>query len=147
MVAVNYPGGAQPITDLLGGVVDVGFFVESTVAQHIKGGKLRALASASADRSDLFPDVPTVQEAGGSPMDISPWFGLVYPANIPAPIVEKTAVALQKALQSPELKKRLDGIGAVAIEGSTPAPFAADIKAEVAYWKAFVKDTNFPLLD
>lgn len=147
MVAVNYPGGAKPITDLLGGVVDVGFFVESTVAQHIKAGKLKLLASASIDRSALFADVPTIKEAGGAPMDISPWFGLVAPAKTPKPIVQKLADAMQRSLQSPELKQRLDTIGAVPIAGSTPEAFAKDLQTEIAYWKKFVKDSNFPLLD
>lgn len=147
MVAVGYPGGAKPITDLLGGVVDVGFFVESTVAEHIKAGKLKVLASASIDRSTLFPNAPTIAEAGGAPMDVSPWFGLAFPANTPAPIIEKTSLALQHGLKTPELLKRFETIGAFTIEGSTPATFAAELQKETVYWKNFVKQSNFPLID
>lgn len=147
MFSVNYPGGAQPITDLLAGVVDVGFFVESTVAQHVQSGKLRALACASSDRSDLFPDIPTMAEAGAAPMDVSPWFGLVFPAGISPAILEKTSTALRGSLDDPSLKKRLNTIGAVSIEGSSPATFSADLLSETEYWKKFVKDTNFPLID
>jgi tripartite-type tricarboxylate transporter receptor subunit TctC len=147
LVAVGYPGGAKPITDLLGGVVDVGFFVESTVAEHIKAGKMKVLASASVDRSTIFPNAPTVAEAGGAAMDVSPWFGLAYPANTPQAIVEKTAQAVHNSLKTPELRKRFETIGAFAIEGSTPANFSADLQKETVYWKNFVKQSNFPLID
>lgn len=80
-------------------------------------------------------------------MDISPWFGLVAPAKTPKPIVQKLADAMQRSLQSAELKQRLDTIGAVPINGSTPEAFAKDLQTEIAYWKKFVKDSNFPLLD
>lgn len=147
MTPVNYMGGAKPITDLLGAQVDVGFLVESTVAEHIKAGKLKLLASASAERSSIFPNSPTLKEAGGAPMDISPWFGIVAPAKTPRAIVDRISTALLRAIKSKDLQQRLDGIGAVPIIGSTPQAFGNDLKSEIAYWRKFVKDSNFPLMD
>lgn len=147
MTPVSYMGGAKPITDLLGGQVDVGFLVESTVAEHVKAGKLKLLASASAERSSIFPDSPTLKEAGAAPMDVSPWFGIVAPAKTPRPIVDRISAALHRAIKSKDLQQRLDGIGAVPIIGSTPQAFGNDLKNEVAYWRKFVRDSNFPLLD
>lgn len=147
LTLVNYPGGGQPITDLIAGVVQVGFFTESTVAQQVQAGKLRALAIAADERSALFPQLPTLQQAGAARMDISPWFGLVAPAKTPPEIIAKASAALTRAIASEDFEKRLAPIGAVAIKGSTPASFAADIKKEIDYWKKFVKDSNFPIVD
>ena len=147
MVAVNYPGGAKLITDLMGDVVDVGFFVESTVVPYVQAGSLRALAVVSDEHSDLFPQIPTIKEAGGAPMDVSPWFGVVGPANMPPAVVAKISAALARMSKDPDFKQRLHVVGATAIEGSTPSAFNAEIKAEIVYWKKFVADTQFPLMD
>jgi tripartite-type tricarboxylate transporter receptor subunit TctC len=147
MVAVNYPGGAKLITDLMGGVVDVGFFVESTVVPQVQAGNLRALAVVSDEHSDLFPQIPTIREAGGAPMDVSPWFGVVGPANMPPAVVNRISGALTKMSTDPDFKQRLHVVGATAIEGSNPAAFTSEIKSEIVYWKKFVADTQFPLMD
>ena len=147
MVMVPYPGGSQPISELIGGVVQAGFFTESTVAQHVRAGKLRALAVVADERSTAFPDLPTVKEAGGAPMDVSPWFGIVAPAGTPQPIVDKLEAALQRVVEDKEFSQKLSTIGAVPIKGSTPANFAAEAKSEIAYWKKFVADAKFPLAE
>jgi len=128
-------------------VVQLGFFTESTVAQHVKAGKLRALAVVADERSTAFPELPTIKEAGGAPMDVSPWFGIVAPAGTPQPIVGKLEAALQRVVDDKEFSQRLATIGAVPIKGSTPASFAAEAKAEIAYWKKFVADAKFPLAE
>ena len=147
MVAVNYPGGAKLITDLMGDVVDVGFFVESTVVPYVQAGSLRALAVVSDEHSDLFPQIPTIKEAGGAPMDVSPWFGVVGPANMPPAAVAKISQALARMSTDPDFKQRLHVVGATPMQGSTPAAFTAEIKAEIIYWKKFVADSQFPLMD
>lgn len=147
MVAVNYPGGSKPMTDLLGGYVDVGFFIESTVDQFVKTGKMRALAVISDEPGELLPNVPTIAQAGAKPMDISPWFGVVGPAKIPAPVVARITDALAKAAVDPVFKEQMSRIGAIPLSGSNPEKFTSEVKSEVEYWKKFVKDTNFPLLD
>lgn len=147
MVGIYYPGGAKPMTDLLGNVVDVGFFVESTVSSFVQAGSMRALAVASNERSSLFPSVPTLREAGAAPMEVSPWFGLVVPAKTPDRIVSTLSAALSKAVDSPVMRGRMNVIGASAIQGSTPEKFGTELREEVTYWKKFVADTKFPLLD
>lgn len=80
-------------------------------------------------------------------MEVSPWFGVVGPAKVPQPVIVRISDALAKSLKDPSVRERLATIGAVPIEGSTPESFLADIRAEVAFWKKFVADTNFPLMD
>jgi tripartite-type tricarboxylate transporter receptor subunit TctC len=88
-----------------------------------------------------------MQEAGGVAMDVSPWFGVVGPANMPPAVVAKIADALTKMSKDPGFKQHLDVVGATAITGSTPDAFTAEIKSEVIYWKKFVADSKFPLMD
>lgn len=147
MTMVNYPGGAQPITDLIGGVVQVGFFTESTVAQHVKAGKLKALAVVANERSTQFPQLPTVKEAGAAAMDISPWFGLTAPAGTPQPIVDRLHAAARKITEDPVFAEKLVTIGAVPISGSTPDSYTKEAVADIAYWKKFVVDAKFPMAE
>jgi len=147
MTMVNYPGGSQPITDLIGGVVQVGFFTESTVAQHVKAGKLKAFAIVASERSIQFPQLPTVKEAGSAPMDISPWFGLTAPAGTPLPIIERLHAAARKITEDPAFAEKLATIGAVPIHGSTPESYTKESIADIAYWKKFVVDAKFPMAE
>ncbi len=147
MTFVPYSGGSQPISELIGGVVDAGFFTEATVAQHVQAGKLRALAVVANERSPAFPQLPTIKEAGAAAMDISPWFGVVAPAGTPQPIIDQLAAALQRVAEDKEFEARLTTIGATPIKGSTPAVFAKEINEETEYWKKFVVDAKFPLIE
>lgn len=142
MTFINYPGGGQPITDLLSGVVQVGFFSESTVGQHIKVGKLKALAVAAESRSRMFPNLPTMGEAGVRPMDVSPWFGVVGPAGMPQPVVARLSDAIRAMVNDKEFEEKLDSIGAVPVLGSTPQAFADDIEKDLAHWKKFFADNK-----
>ena len=144
MTFVSYPGGSQPISDLIGGVVQVGFFTESTVAQHVKAGKLKALAIAANERSPAFPDLPTLREAGAAGMDISPWFGVTAPAGTPRPVIDRLAQALRTIVEEGSFETRLASIGAAPIRGSTPETYTSDSVADIAYWKRFVVDAKFP---
>lgn len=83
MAFVSYAGGNQPVTDLMTGTLQVGFFTESTVAELVRSDRIRALAVTASERSPAFPALPTVEEAGGGALDISPWFGVVGPAGLP----------------------------------------------------------------
>jgi len=147
MTMVNYPGGSQPITDLIAGVVQVGFFTEATVAQHVKAGKLKALAVAANDRSTQFPQLPTMKEAGAAVMDISPWFALTAPAGTPKPIIDRLHGAAKKITEDPSFDEKLAAIGAVPIEGSTPESYTRESISDIAYWKKFVVDAKFPLAE
>ena len=147
MTMVSYPGGAQPITDLIGGVVQVGFFTESTVAQHVKAGKLKALAIAANERSSQFPQLPTLKEAGAAAMDISPWFALTAPAGTPQPIIDRLHAAAKAITEDKAFSERLVTIGAVPIIGSTPDSYTKESIADIAYWKKFVVDAKFPMAE
>ncbi|MGE4369382.1 MAG: Bug family tripartite tricarboxylate transporter substrate binding protein [Burkholderiaceae bacterium] len=142
MTFISYPGGAQPITDLIGGVVQVGFFSEATVAQHVKSGTLKALAVAAKEPSEMFPDLPTLQQAGAAPMDISPWFGLVAPDGIPKEALDRLSQAVSEITKSSSFNQQLKNIGASAILNSTPKSFHSDVQNEIAYWKKLVADAN-----
>ena len=142
MTFINYAGGGQPITDTLSGVLQVGFFTEATVGEQVKAGTLRALAIASNERSPAFPDLPTVEQGGGKPMDISPWFGVAGPANLPPDITAKIGAALDKGADDKEFLARLDTLGAVPIRGSTAESFSSDIKTELAGWTKLVQESG-----
>lgn len=142
---VNYKGGAQPITDLMAGVVQVGFFTEATVAQHIRAGKIKALAVAAPERSPAFPDLPTLQEAGSKPIDLSPWFGIAAPAGTPGPVVQKIAAALDKVVTSPEFLAQLETLGAVPVKVSTPDLYTKQVAKEIVFWNDWAKTLTTPL--
>ena len=142
---VNYKGGAQPITDLMAGVVQVGFFTEATVAQHIRAGKIKALAVAAPERSPAFPDLPTLQEAGSKPIDLSPWFGIAAPAGTPGPVVQKIAAALDKVVTSPEFLAQLETLGAVPVKVSTPDLYTRQVAKEIVFWNDWAKTMTTPL--
>jgi tripartite-type tricarboxylate transporter receptor subunit TctC len=142
---VNYKGGAQPISDLIAGVVQVGFFTEATIAPHIKAGKIKALAVAAPQRSPAFPDLPTVQEAGGKPMDLSPWFGVAAPAGTPNAVIRKIAAALDKVVASPEFLAQLNTLGAVPIEKSSPETYTGQVAREIDFWNNWAKTLKTPL--
>ncbi|MCK1510108.1 tripartite tricarboxylate transporter substrate binding protein [Bradyrhizobium sp. 18] len=145
MTFINYSGGNQPIVDCMSGILQVGFFTEATIGQQVKAGTLKALAVTSAERSPAFPDLPTIEEAGGKPIDISPWFGIAGPPGLPADVVAKIGAALDKASGDPEFLKQLETIGATPIAGSTVETFTADVGQEEAYWNKWAKDIGAPL--
>jgi tripartite-type tricarboxylate transporter receptor subunit TctC len=145
MTFVNYSGGLQPITDTISGVLQVGFFTEATVAEHIKAGTLKVLAVAAAERSATFPDLPTVEEAGGGRVDLSPWFGVAGPANLPAEIVAKVGTALDRIGESEEFLTQLATLGAVPVRGSSAERFTSEVRQEILFWNKWVKDVSAPL--
>ena len=125
--------------DLIGGNMDLMFDNLPSAMQHIKAGKLKALAVTTAKRSEALPDVPTIAEAGPVPgYEASSWFGLLAPAGTPADIINRLQQETAKALASPALKERLLSQGAIP-SGMTPAEFARLIDAEHKKWAQVVK--------
>ena len=145
MTFINYAGGSRPITDTIAGIIQVGFFTEATVAQHIQAGSLRALAIAASERSPAFPDLPTVEQAGGGRIDLSPWFGVAGPANLPPDVVAKLGDALDKVGESQEFRTHLDGLGALPVQRSSSESFTREVGQEIAFWNKWVKDIDAPL--
>jgi tripartite-type tricarboxylate transporter receptor subunit TctC len=137
MVHVPYKGAAPSMTALMSGEVDTMFNGVSSVLPHVKAGRLRALAVSSAQRSALFPDLPTVAESGLK-YETAGWYGLVAPARTPKPVTAKLQSQLHQVLNTPEMKVRLAGQGIDGI-ASTPERLTQHLRAELEKWTAVVK--------
>jgi tripartite-type tricarboxylate transporter receptor subunit TctC len=122
------------------------FLAEETAkwARDIKSGKLRALATGGAKRSALLPDVPTIAESGVPGYEITQWYGMLAPAGVPAPIVERLSNELKAILTSDEVKKRFLNEGTEA-EYMGPSEFGTFLEQDIAKWKAIVKKANIQL--
>ncbi len=141
MVHVPYKGSGPLATDLLGGQVTMSFDTVTPVLQHIKAGKLRALAVTTAKRSSALPEVPTLDEAGLKGFNIGTWFGVLAPAATPKDILARLNTEMVKVIQSPEFRKRMDEIGAEPI-GNSAEQMAAQIKGETEKFAKLVKDAR-----
>ena len=137
-VHIPYKGLAPAVSDLLGGQVQMMFAGISTVIQHVKAGKLVAIAIASPKRNPQMPDVPTVAESGLPGFDVTSWYGFVVRAGTPAPVIDKIQRDAAEALQSSDIQSKLAEQGLEAV-GDTPAQFAAIIDAETGKWGAIVR--------
>lgn len=141
MVHIAYKGSANSYVDMLAGRVTLEIDVLPTSLPHVKSGKLIALATASAKRLPLLPDVPTVAESGVPGYEASSWYGFVGPAGMPKDVLEKLNSEITLALQQPKIADALTQAG-VQIVASTPAQFAAHIKSEVEKAANVVKVAN-----
>ena len=141
LVHIPYKGSGPLATDLLGGQITMSFDTVTPVLQHIKSGKLRALAVTTGKRSSALPDVPTLEEAGLKGFNIGTWFGVLAPAATPKDIVTRLNTEMVKAIRSPEFRKRMEEIGAEPI-GSSGEQMALQIKAETEKFAKLVKDAK-----
>ncbi|SDD32958.1 Tripartite-type tricarboxylate transporter, receptor component TctC [Variovorax sp. CF079] len=116
---VPYKGGAPAITDVIGGHVDVVAVNALEASPLAKAGKLRVLALMSPERAAVLPGVPTVAESGYPGFEASVWYGFVAPAGLPKPVLTKLHEAVQKALESPEVRDQLAAAGGVPLPGAT----------------------------
>ena len=135
---IPYKGSAPAVTDLLGGQVMMMFDNIPSALQHIKAGKLRALAVTGAKRDPLLPDLPTMAEAGVAGYESGVWFGLAVPAATPKEEIARLNAAAIKGTKSPEFIKRMTELG-YSIIGSTPEQMAAMNRAEADRWGPIVK--------
>ena len=135
---IPYKGSAPAVTDLLGGQVMMMFDNIPSALQHIKAGKLRALAVTGAKRDPLLPDVPTMVEAGVAGYESGVWFGLAVPAATPKEEIARINAAAIKGTKSPDFIKRMTELGYTII-GSTPEQMAAMNRAEADRWGPIVK--------
>lgn len=135
---IPYRGGGTVITDLLGGQVEFAFATVPTLAEHIKAGKLRAIAVTTAERVAQLPDVPTFAELGYPGVDLTPLFGLIAPAGVPSDIIEKLSSAIAESVRNGEMNKTLTSMGFIPV-GSTPAEFQKRIESEVNKWTEVIK--------
>ena len=138
IVHVPYKGSAPSLTALIAGEVQLSFVNPVAAGPHLKSGRLRALAVAGAKRTALFPDVPTMEEAGVEGVEVPLWYGLLAPKATPRDIVHTLAAAVAKSAHAPAMRAQLAKDGAVPV-GSTPEDFDAQLGDEVARWAEVVK--------
>jgi tripartite-type tricarboxylate transporter receptor subunit TctC len=138
MVHVPYKGSGPAIVDLLGGQVDMNFDAMSSVVQHLKAGKMRALAVTTPKRDPDLPDVPTMLELGYKNFEMTNWYSIMGPASVPAPIVAKLHGQLRTILQMPDVTAKLDELG-VRRESKSPEQFAEFVRSENAKYRDIAK--------
>ncbi|TWG85267.1 tripartite-type tricarboxylate transporter receptor subunit TctC [Cupriavidus gilardii J11] len=138
MVHVPYKGAAPAVQDLLAGQVDVMFLDLAAGQQNVLGGKLRALGAATPRRLAPLPQVPTIAEGGIAGFEAYAWQGVVAPAGTPKSIVTRLNSELVKALKTPDVQKRFEGIGVEAVS-STPDEFAQYARAEAERWGKLIR--------
>lgn len=144
MLGIPYRGGGPMMTDVLGGTIKLMFINQDVALQHVKAGKLRALAVSSAQRNALYPDVPTVAESGYKGFEALSWSGVSVAKGTPQPVVEKLEAALTQVMQSPAVKQRLESQGfVVPVQGSKP--YADFVKAEEARWTRVIKTAGIKM--
>jgi len=137
MLHVPYKGTGPMLTDLLAGRVDASAIGAAAIIPFIKSGKVRCIATGSAKRLPQLPDVPTVAEQGFPGFEMTQWYGMLAPANLPQANIDKLAVETMKAVKAPESMRRLTGDAAEAI-GGTPEQFAQFITTEQERWKKVI---------
>ena len=141
IVHVPHKGSDQARAALLGNQVDMMFDAISTIVSHVRGGKLKALATTGRTRSAVTPEVPTVAEAGVPGYEATIWLGLMAPAGTPRPVIEKLNAEILKVLSSPEVKDNWGKQGAVPM-GMTPEQFDRFLREDIAKWAAVIKATG-----
>jgi tripartite-type tricarboxylate transporter receptor subunit TctC len=137
-IHVPYKGGAPAISDLIAGHAQVSFQNINAVLNHIRSGKLKALAVTGDTRSAALPDVPTLSEAGVKGADVFSWQGVAAPKGLPKDVKDKLHGAMVKALQDPEVAKNLSDQG-IEIVANTPEQFSQFLQQELAKWKAVIE--------
>jgi len=142
IVHVPYKGAAPAVTDLVGGQVQMGIFDVPVLLQHIKSGKLKALAVTSAKRADALPDVPATAELGYPNVTSDNWYGLIMPAAAAAAIQRRVHAAATAALKSPAVVDQFAKVGGVAAPG-TPQQYASFVTSEQAKWGKIVSAIGF----
>ncbi len=127
---VAYRGAAPALQDVIGGRVSLTFSTLSGAINLARDGKLRALAIAAPKRVEALPDVPTLAEAGLDIPDTNPWYGIIGPAGLPQPVVQRVTTAIQELLRQPDFARRITEQGGI-VEGDGPDAFAARIRREI----------------
>ncbi len=142
VVSVPYKGLAPGVPDLLAGTLSFSFLSLPLAAPHIKSGRIKALAIASPGRNPLFPDVPTIVEAGFPDAQVVSWYLVSVNAKTPRDIVARINDEVNKALADPEVVKRLEAAGASVAPPSTPAETDALLRSETLRWAKFARDAK-----
>lgn len=138
LVHVPYKGGAPAMLDLVGGRIQMIFSTFVTALPNMKTGRIRALAVPMKERATIFPDLPTIAESGLPGFEANNWDGLLVPAGTPSAVVAKVSRDAGRALNLPEVKELLSGVGALPTPG-TPEAFASYLKSEIEKWSDVIR--------
>ena len=141
LVHVPYKGNAAALTALVAGESQLMFSNLLTSMPHVRTGRLRVLAVSTAKRSAQVPDLPTIAESGVPGYDVTPWYGILGPAQLPPAIVAKWNREVARIIALPEMSERFNAQG-IDLASSTPDAFARLIKAEVPRWRKIVQDSG-----
>ena len=133
MVHVPYKGTAPALQDLMGGSIQILVDVPSTLMPHVRGNKIKALGMFSAKRLPSAPEVPTLAEGGGPPLESSTWVLFLAPAGVPREIVARVNAEVAKAVNSPEIKAKFEALGIEPV-GNSPEAAAKFLDDEIAKW-------------
>jgi tripartite-type tricarboxylate transporter receptor subunit TctC len=140
-VPVPYKGGGPLSTDVIGGQIDLAMASTAAQAQHVRGGKLRALVLTGETRSNTMPDVPTLKELG---VDVSAyaWWGILAPAGTPRPIIDKLHAELVKAIRLPDVQRTLTETLGMEVMAASPEDTQKWINEQMARWGKVVRDNH-----
>jgi tripartite-type tricarboxylate transporter receptor subunit TctC len=144
MIPINYKGNAQAITEIMGGQITTMFSDALPAMTALKTGKVRGLAVTSEQRWRFTPELPTLAESGIKGFSAVNWWGILFPAGVPRPIVEKVNGDLGKALVAERVKARLGELGVETI-ASTPEEFGAFMASETARWGKLIDQAGLKL--
>ena len=145
MVGIGYKGFPPAIPDILAGQVQFSFMPFGVAAPHIKSGKLRALAVASPERSRMFPDVPTMADAGYADSQVVSWYAYLVPAATPKPVVARLNAEFARALADPEVIARIEKIGGEPLPAGKPEEVDAMLARELERWTKLVQATGMKI--
>jgi tripartite-type tricarboxylate transporter receptor subunit TctC len=135
---IPYKGGGPAVIDLLAGQHVIYFGNVPTVVLHARAGKLRALATTGPKRTPVAPEIPTVAESGVPGYEVTTFYGVSAPARTPRPIIDRLHAELVRALKAPDVRERLQGLGADPV-GNTPEQYTAFMQNEIAKWTKVIR--------
>ena len=141
LVHIPFGGGGPAVAAVVAGHTPISFVSPQAAMQHVREGTVRALAVTSKTRSQIFPDVPTMAEAGYPEIEGDGWVGILAPAGTPAEVIAILYGESVKILAQPDMKERLAALG-YDVVASTPKEFAARIAAEIVMWGKVIRAAN-----
>lgn len=141
---IPYKGGAAALAATLGGEVDMSFTTLLSARPHMQSNRLRILGITAGKRSPAAPELPTIAEGGVPGFEANQWYGVITSAKVPKDIVNKLSLALNAAVNAPDVAERLMKDGSTP-HGTTPTQFQAHIKSEIAKWRELIKVAGIKL--
>jgi tripartite-type tricarboxylate transporter receptor subunit TctC len=144
ITAVNYKGGSQWITELMGNQISMVIADAAPAMPNVKSGKIRALAVTSAKRSPFTPELPTFTEEGMKGFEAVNWWGILFPTGVPRPVIDKVNADMVKVLAMADVKEKLAVFGVEPVS-STPEAFGKYMESERAKWGKLIREANIRL--